>query len=1265
MKKFYAFLAAAVALTCSAQVLLSGGLRLDQGSKPAQGVMTKADKAPAALGTLPIKPLEALSGQSGSVEAPQAGLPTIMVPAEGFANIEIEKRGALKAPMRVAQDTDDANWQVLGTGTYTDDCLNNILQGWSMYTWDVEIQENINTPGYYRVAAPYLLYPGGGSTSSSDADPYLYIHAEDPTRVYMMEDYVTGYNIGYGYHHLRDLAATALEAGYTADQVAEQGWFGSNIGGNITFPISTLQMLLPNYSSTWFTVNQTGGWKVTLPDAKDYWLTVKADLCAAGNIITYNVAAGADIASVKAVVMKGAYGFNDQNYSYAAENGEVVNIGANTVDVSAEEGRYTLFVAAFNADGEYIMGEGTYFYSLPPDNNDDWRSLGTTNYAEDIVRGSANWQNISEYEYMVEIQVSKDVPGLYRLVNPYGATCVFPNSHPQDHNHYMYIHAEDPDKVYISESVMGYDKGAGGMCVISKCKLAANYDIASNYGKLENSVITFPTGTLLLCEQNEQHGGWFQANRNGGFKLDIPYDEEAQWLRMDPVSYTDDCFNNIFASTFKENYTWEVECWYNKDIPGYYRLANPYITFPVNVNHSDVVDPYMYLHMENPEQVYFESFCTGLNLNYGNIFLSTKAWNSIADDGLGMGEVADLGLFGSFVDGVVSFPIRSVVMSLEKVSNGDWKEVNRNGALEIVFSDNSEDPVDPDPEDPTEEEWTSIGEATYTDECLSDIFSSIQSMTWKVACEESTVVPGFYRVANPYLTIPDESLRNYLTGGDEYLYVHTEDPTGVYMSTLDTGLDVGYGSMLLRDIASTAIEAGMSPADLADMGYLGTLSDGHITFPTGALQMLLPNYSSEWMTVNREGKWQLSLPGAPDYSIAVTAELCGDNNVIPLSITAGADVATIRYMILKGNYSFSEANYSYVSQNGSEIAAGDYNYTPAEGAGAYTIFVTALDADGNHVGSDGTFFYVIEDNDADWQSLGMGEYTDDIVSSAYSFTGVSSYTYEVEVQENVNTPGFYRIVNPYGAETMWTNFACDHNHYMYIHAEDPDKVYMDISPLGLTVSSAAGGFLAASYAGNFSGTTDADYGKLANREITFAARKVLSSQQRVGQGAWYYSNLNGNFKLVVPKYPNTIVWDQPLDELYPAGSIVEIYATSASGADVVFTVSTAENEGDEYVELDPEDANPVAMFDGRYLTLNREGYVSIAANCPESDTHAAAEPVVRAFRVGPTVGIEGIVNAAPAKVSYYNLQGVRIDRPAKGSVVIRVVGDKATKMVVK
>ena len=94
------------------------------------------------------------------------------------------------------------------------------------------------------------------------------------------------------------------------------------------------------------------------------------------------------------------------------------------------------------------------------------------------------------------------------------------------------------------------------------------------------------------------------------------------------------------------------------------------------------------------------------------------------------------------------------------------------------------------------------------------------------------------------------------------------------------------------------------------------------------------------------------------------------------------------------------------------------------------------------------FEYYTEENNP-WVSLGMGLYTEGIVSSLYK---ISAETYEVEIQERKDSPGLYRIVNPYGEKWSYaTANTMTPVDYLEINATDPEGVYIAPQMLGVNL----------------------------------------------------------------------------------------------------------------------------------------------------------------------------------------------------------------------
>ena len=94
------------------------------------------------------------------------------------------------------------------------------------------------------------------------------------------------------------------------------------------------------------------------------------------------------------------------------------------------------------------------------------------------------------------------------------------------------------------------------------------------------------------------------------------------------------------------------------------------------------------------------------------------------------------------------------------------------------------------------------------------------------------------------------------------------------------------------------------------------------------------------------------------------------------------------------------------------------------------------------------YIYGDRSDDSEWTSLGKVKYNEDLFAGYYE--GLPQVELQVELQENKNTQGYYRLVNPYAEyEGNCIENHDGHNHYIYIHAEDPQAVWVENSPIGI------------------------------------------------------------------------------------------------------------------------------------------------------------------------------------------------------------------------
>ncbi len=85
--------------------------------------------------------------------------------------------------------------------------------------------------------------------------------------------------------------------------------------------------------------------------------------------------------------------------------------------------------------------------------------------------------------------------------------------------------------------------------------------------------------------------------------------------------------------------------------------------------------------------------------------------------------------------------------------------------------------------------------------------------------------------------------------------------------------------------------------------------------------------------------------------------------------------------------------------------------------------------------------------DNSWKSLGIGLFAETIIAPMF---GLEAVTYEVEIMENTETLGLYRVMNPYTRDVFpYSNYGCaEEGTYLEINACDPEGVYVPQQSLG-------------------------------------------------------------------------------------------------------------------------------------------------------------------------------------------------------------------------
>ena len=168
-----------------------------------------------------------------------------------------------------------------------------------------------------------------------------------------------------------------------------------------------------------------------------------------------------------------------------------------------------------------------------------------------------------------------------------------------------------------------------------------------------------------------------------------------------------------------------------------------------------------------------------------------------------------------------------------------------------------------------------------------------------------------------------------------------------------------------------------------------------------------------------------------------------------------------------------------------------------------------------------------------WKPIGTGLFRENFVHAFYM---VSTYPeVEVEIMESEQTPGRYRIMNPYAdyPDFIGSPGCYDGEYYITVDASDPERCYVEQSNTGymigdgqvLMVSSIAYDMYMGS--GSLDGVDATYFGKLVDGAVTFPAMALLAAAY--GENDLFPSDedfggvqcdYNGMFRLKLPGAPD-------------------------------------------------------------------------------------------------------------------------------------------------
>ena len=212
------------------------------------------------------------------------------------------------------------------------------------------------------------------------------------------------------------------------------------------------------------------------------------------------------------------------------------------------------------------------------------------------------------------------------------------------------------------------------------------------------------------------------------------------------------------------------------------------------------------------------------------------------------------------------------------------------------------------------------------------------------------------------------------------------------------------------------------------------------------------------------------------------------------------------------------------AQGGEFTWRDDFSYEMDEVA-KETLIVVGLNASNDMVAYDWCTYYYIDENPDGWKDCGMAEFTDGFLQDLIS--NIPSQTTKCMLQESIDEPGRYRLVDPYAGIEEYGALSgkhADHHHYIYINATEPECIYIEESPIGMEssqyglmrVNSYVNYFLAAGYM--LEECMELELGGIIEDGVlTFPEEALLFSMLKFDNADWWIADSEGMTAIKLPE----------------------------------------------------------------------------------------------------------------------------------------------------
>lgn len=440
--------------------------------------------------------------------------------------------------------------------------------------------------------------------------------------------------------------------------------------------------------------------------------------------------------------------------------------------------------------------------------------------------------------------------------------------------------------------------------------------------------------------------------------------------------------------------------------------------------------------------------------------------------------------------------------------------------------------------------YVSIGTGKFADTYL------IEEGYAEVEIMQNQNNPNQFRVMHPYDEFAEAFAEaGYNLSGEpaEYLEFEVLQPGETLNGVTVTKQDLVYfsptaTSIILNDSYGVPVTI-MHPCHFTDYASEDAWTHNCVTAwqedGTPGTVQLAPMYYMDgvggWDNTQADGMITITFPGynPKDYSMNVSylgAFSSADGESFAMgNVTLGADIEEAKVAVVEGN----DVNAAL-----SQIMSGAVETTtvtesgevriPCKYSGTCTMVAIGYAEGEMQAYNAATFEFTL--GPSEWTSIGTGLYTDYILCTFLydSETGAPApaINYPVTVQESTTTPGVYRLLSPYDPEVnpygSYFSYDASSSYNIIINASDPDAVYMQMQPTGVTAGQ-DGDIYIMSYGGYGidQGNSFADLkaagmikGYLKDGVITFDAQELCYAL--TGTGYMYYASEEETPLLTLP-----------------------------------------------------------------------------------------------------------------------------------------------------